>query len=262
MTDPRTGIFAAIRAAKPDHRLLDGEVDAIHGVLDGLGIPKASPPEPSISPPASEATRGPKPPLSLNLGHPGKPAVANLLTPRVAMELIGHEAIVQEAYLDSQKVWTWGIGVTNASGHNVDRYKDKPQSIRRCIEVYVWLLREKYIPAVLRAFSGHELTEAQFAAALSFHYNTGAIERAGWVRLFKAGNISGAREAFMEWRRPPEIVNRREKECALFFDGKWSGDGKAMVYPVRKPGYRPDWGKAQRADVVADVAAVMAERGS
>lgn len=173
------------------------------------------------------------------------------LTPRVALELISHEAIVPEAYKDSVGVWTWGVGVTNASGHEVHpRYKDKPQLIARCLQVYIWLLQTKYIPAVEKAFSGCQLTEAQFAAAVSFHYNTGAIATADWVDEWKAGNPA-ARTSFMRWRKPPEIIPRREKERDLFFDGKWSNDGKATVIPVKKPSYTPNFAAAKRVDVSA-----------
>lgn len=180
------------------------------------------------------------------------------LTVRVALELISHEAIVQEAYKDSVGVWTWGVGVTNASGHNIDRYKDNPQSIVECLRVYIWLLRTKYIPAVVKTFADVTLTEAQFAAALSFHYNTEAIASASWVRLWKAGKIVEARASIMEWRKPASIIERREKERDLFFDGKWSGDGKAMVWPVSKPSYTPAWSKGRKVDVSADIAAALA----
>jgi lysozyme len=189
--------------------------------------------------------------------EPAPPLVSHIaLTARVALEIIGHEAIVREAYKDSVGVWTWAIGVTNKSGHTVyPRYKDNPQTIEHCVEVYLWLLRAKYIPDVVRAFDGFLLTEAQFAAALSFHYNTGAILKAEWVRKVKAGDLAGARTAIMNYRRPPEIVGRREKERDLFFDGKWSQDGLVTVYPVRKPSYTPDWRHPARVDISAAVAA-------
>ena len=180
------------------------------------------------------------------------------ITERVAMELVGHEAIVPEAYKDSVGVWTWGIGVTSASGHSVERYKDNPQTIQRCLEVYIWLLREKYAPGVVKAFEGHALTEAQFGAALSFHYNTGAIGKASWVDSWKAGKQTTARHEFMNWRKPPEIIERREKERDLFFDGKWSQDGKATVYEVAKPSYSPRWSSAKRIDISADLKAALA----
>lgn len=170
-------------------------------------------------------------------------------TLQVMQELVSHEAIVLEAYKDSEDIWTWGIGVTDASGHKVGRYKDNPQPIAHCLSIFVWLCRTKYGADVLRAFKGHELTEAQFAAALSFHYNTGAIGRADWVKSWKAGNIAKARAEFMQWRKPASIIERRQKECDLFFDGKWSGDGKALVLPVRKPSYQPWFRKGQRVDI-------------
>lgn len=181
------------------------------------------------------------------------------LTERGVLELISHEAIVQEAYKDSVGVWTWAIGVTNASGHEVyPRYKDNPQSLARCIEVSVWLMRTKYLPDVMKAFEGHALNEAQLTAALSFHYNTGAISRADWIKSWKAGLTEIARAQIMNWKSPPEIVERRAKERDLFFDGKWSGNGTATVYPVNKPSYAPAWGKAKKVDVTAAVKAALA----
>lgn len=184
-------------------------------------------------------------------------AAVSAVTERIALELIAHEAIVQEAYKDSVGVWTWGVGVTSASGHSVERYKDNPQTIQRCLEVYVWLLNEKYAPDVLKAFGDRKLTEAQFGAALSFHYNTGAIGRATWVKSWLAGREDEARAKFMEWKKPAAIIERRQKECDLFFDGKWSANGYATVYPVRKPSYAPDWSGAKKVDIRADLKDAM-----
>lgn len=228
--------FDALRAYKrevigdPLARLTQEDVDAFNAATVGRWNPLKAAPQP--------ATAG--------------------LTAKVALELIGHEAIVQEAYVDSVKVWTWGVGVTNASGHDVGRYKDNPQTIDRCLEIYIWLLREKYIPAVEKAFAGHPLTEAQFAAALSFHYNTGAIKTATWVESWLAGDVAKAKLEIMNWCKPPEIKGRRTKERDLFFDGKWSSDGKATVYPVRKPSYTPNWGAAKRVDVSAILKGLLA----
>ena len=180
------------------------------------------------------------------------------LTARIAKELIEHEAIVREAYKDSKGIWTWSVGITSASGHTVfPVYKDNPQTIRKCLEIYIWLLRKKYIPAVEAAFAGHVLTESQFGGALSFHYNTGAIGSATWVKQWKSGDIAGAKLSIMNWKKPPEIIPRRQKERDLFFDGVWSGKGKARVWPVKKPSYTPDWAHPGSADVTADLAALL-----
>ncbi len=172
------------------------------------------------------------------------------ITPRIALELIAHEGLVTEAYKDSVGVWTWSVGVTDASGHTVfPRYRDKPQPLAHCIGVYLWLLREKYLPSVLAAFGPHDPTEAELGAALSFHWNTGAIARASWIGRFVAGDAAGARRAMLDWARPASLLQRRRKEQALFFDGAWSSDGTALVHGVAKPSYRPTGGK--RIDVSA-----------
>jgi len=166
------------------------------------------------------------------------------LTPRIVLELLSHEGIVREAYRDSQGVWTWSVGVTNASGHQVyPRYRDKPQPLEHCLGVFLWLLRNRYLPAVLARFGERELCEHELAAALSFHYNTGAIARADWCRRFLADDRAGAEKAFLNWCQPREIAARRRCERDLFFAGSWSGDGAAMLYDVAKPSYRPRRGR-------------------
>ena len=161
------------------------------------------------------------------------------LTPRILGEILQHEGLAREAYRDSVGVWTWSVGITDASGHKVARYRDNPQSIEHCLEVFVWLLETRYLPAVLAAFGAFEPEEHQLAGALSFHYNTGAIGRASWLKRFLDGDAEAARAAILDWRRPPEILPRRRRERDLLFDAKWSGDGKMAVYDVSKPGYRP-----------------------
>lgn len=169
------------------------------------------------------------------------------LSKRTLIELAAHEGAVREAYKDSKGIWTWGIGVTDKSGHKVLRYKDNPQSLQKVFEIYEWLLRTRYLPDVLEAFKGKELQEHELAAALSFHYNTGAIKRASWVKSYLKGDIRNARIQFMQWRKPPEIVHRRQKERDLFFDGVWSNtDGMVPVFEVRKPSYTPKWGSAKK----------------
>jgi lysozyme len=139
-----------------------------------------------------------------------------------------------------------------------DRYKDKPATIERVMQIFIWLVRTKYGPEVLAAFRGRALTEAQFAAALSFHYNTGAIGGTAWVPLYLTGKFAEARK-FLEthYLNDGDLKQRRMDEAALFFDGKWKHlDGLVNVYPVRKPSYLP--GKPTRVDIRADVARALA----
>lgn len=227
-------IAAALRPIAPEGQLSTADVPLIDRIAASWDL-RSPMPNPAPTPVAA---------------LPTFPAETIAITPRAAAETAGHEAIVREWYRDSKGIGTWGIGVTNASGHKVDRYKDNPQTIEHVLAIYIWLLRENYAPAVRKAFAGHALTEAQFAAALSFQYNTGKILVASWPTLWKAGQIEAAERSFMEWRNPPEIVERRQKECDLFFDGIWSGDGTVRVLGVRKPSYQPDFRSRERIDAL------------
>jgi lysozyme len=188
--------------------------------------------------------------------------MADLLTPRAACEIVSHEAIVQEWYLDSSNIGTWGVGVTNASGHRVDRYKNNPATIEECLAVYCWLLRNRYIPDVMHAFGSHQPTEWQFAAALSFHYNTGAVLKTSWMQDFVAGDSVGARQ-FLEnhYTNGGVLTARRASEAKLFFEGIWSPtNGLATVYPVLKPSYHPDWHHSKQIDIRADIGVALEAR--
>jgi len=171
------------------------------------------------------------------------------LTKRGFLELAHHEGMVLEWYRDSKKVGTWGLGVTNESGHNVDRYRDNPSTLERAVEVSWWLMEAKYLPEVVRAFGARVLTEAQAAAALSFHWNTGAIGKASWVKSWLAGNVTLARLQFMQWQIPAEVLTRRRAERDLFFDGVWAGKDTITVFPVRKPSYQPNFAKGRKVDI-------------
>ena len=171
----------------------------------------------------------------------------------MALEIASHEAIIRQAYKDSAGVWTWSVGLTSATGHNVTRYIDKPQSLRHCLAVYAWALN-KYAKQVEEAFAPTKLTEHQFAAALSFHWNTGAIKRASWVKLFKQKRLVEAKKSFLSWNKPAAIIGRREKEAELFFSGKWSNDGGMTEYMRLTANHTPVWSSARRINVEKDLA--------
>lgn len=175
------------------------------------------------------------------------------ITPKIALEVAAHEGLVQEAYRDSVGIWTWSIGVTDYSGHKVRRYIDNPADIERCIEVYIWLLDTKYLPSVEKAFQGRELTEEQLAGALSFHWNTGSIQKASWVKSFLAGDTEEAKRKFMLWRKPPEIIGRRKKERDLFFDGRWTSDGTVTHYPLVGSNGKLNYTHAKKLDITEAV---------
>lgn len=180
------------------------------------------------------------------------------LTPKIVAYCLHEEGMVEEAYKDSVGVWTWAGGVTNASGHEVyPRYKDNPQSLERCLEVTIWLMRERYLPAVETAFGGHDLNEAQIAAALSFHWNTGAISKANWVQEYRQGKPNSAKADIMQWSSKGMLTARRKREQALFFDGVWPKDLRCPIYPVAKPSYTPAFRRVVLVDLMPTLEKVM-----
>ena len=74
---------------------------------------------------------------------------------------------------------------------------------------------------VRRALGTSQTSQAQFDALVSFHFNTGAIQRATLTQLHKAGDFSGAHEQFQRWNRAggrilKGLVRRRRAEAALY----------------------------------------------
>jgi hypothetical protein len=116
------------------------------------------------------------------------------------------------------------------------------------MNLYVWALTN-YAEQVREVFKDHPLTQAQFAAAVSFHWNTGAIRTATWVKHFKAGRMEEARAAFMNWVTPKSVTGRREKERDLFFASKWSNNGTMQEITRLRADMQPDFRSSKRIDV-------------
>lgn len=175
----------------------------------------------------------------------------------VAMEIACHEAVVRQAYKDSEGVWTWSVGLTSATGHQVERYIGKKQSMAHCMRIYAWAL-DNYAHEVRETFKGFALTKAQFAAALSFHWNTGSIRRASWVKHFKAGDMVKAETAFLSWNKPASIKGRRKAEANLLFRSVWSNDGTMAEYTQMRPNGSIVWKSRKTVNVSEELKAALA----
>ncbi len=83
---------------------------------------------------------------------------------------------------------------------------------------------ERFAREVAIAIGDAPVSQAQFDALVSFHYNTGAISRATLTRLHKAGQPDLAAREFGRWiyagGKPLKgLVRRREAEAALYRNG-------------------------------------------
>lgn len=152
------------------------------------------------------------------------------------MEIASHEGIVQMPYRDSVGVWTWGIGHTAAAG------SPDPSKMAKGVATSLEMVFEAFARDLVKYEKGVEnavkvpLKQHQFDALVSFHYNTGAIGKASFVKKLNAGDIDGAADGMMAWKKPPEIIPRRKKEQELFRNGKYLSGGFANVYPANSAG--------------------------
>lgn len=164
---------------------------------------------------------------------------------RGLIEIASHEAIVTRRYKDSVDVWTVGIGHTVNAGPPDPRNITDDMPLDRIIDLF-GVDVGKFEARVRKAFT-RELTQNQFDAAVSFDFNTGGIHKASWVNKFNAGDDVGAKNSFMNWSKPKEIIPRRRKERDLFFSGKY-GDGLVNVYSASDSG-KVLWSSGKRVDL-------------
>lgn len=74
------------------------------------------------------------------------------------------------------------------------------------------------------ALAGVPTSQGQFDALVSFHYNTGAIQRATLTRLHREGNYAAAAAEFARWNKAggrvlQGLVRRRAAEAELYRTG-------------------------------------------
>lgn len=177
-------------------------------------------------------------------------------------EIAGHEGIVPYRYLDSVKVDTFGVGHTHLSGNPPDPRKmafGVEHNLDEVVEVFARDIAtfERRTNNAIRV----DVAQHEFDAATSFDLNTGAISRATWVKSLNAGNRPKATAEIMNWTKPKEITERREKEQKLFRDGVYSHGGKATVYPANRKG-RVIWSQGKEVDVIPFAASIRGAANS
>jgi lysozyme len=153
------------------------------------------------------------------------------------IEIASHEAIVDMPYRDSKGIWTIGIGHTASAGppdpSQMPRGRRIPLSeIFRIFAADLATFEKRVHKAVKVPVAQHE-----FDALTSFDFNSGGIDRATLVRHLNSGDRAKAATAFMNWSKPPEIIDRRTKEMELFRSGHYSSSGKLNVYPADNNGH-------------------------
>lgn len=161
------------------------------------------------------------------------------LSTRGLIDIMSHEGICLEAYLDSVGVWTIGVGQTKSD--DIDPRTMGKLTLQQAIDLF-----KRKIKGYTKAVDalGLKLTQYQYDALTSLCYNFGP---GNLNKLCHGRSIPQIAEAIMLYTKPPEITERRKKEQKLFKTGQYSNtDGKVLVFPVvnshpaYKKGYQVD----------------------
>jgi lysozyme len=171
------------------------------------------------------------------------------------IEIMSHEAIVLSPYKDSVGVWTIFVGHTAKAGDpNPARLtKGVEQPMSEAIKTFRKDIA-KFEQRVNKAVKV-DVSQSEFDALVSFDYNTGGIHRASLTKALNSGDRARAAELFMLWKKPKQIIKRRQKEMRLFRDGNYSNNGFVSVYPASVSG-RINWKKGRRINagsIIADL---------
>lgn len=146
-----------------------------------------------------------------------------------------HEGVVLTAYRDAGGVLTIGAGLTASSGVIVPK-PGMTITAEEASRLLKLALQRNYEPAVRRAMPGAD--QCEFDGGVSFHFNTGAIDRASWVKALLKGDGNGVRSGLMLWvkgggRVLPGLKRRRLEEADLILDGIYAAQ---TPKPKRRPG--------------------------
>lgn len=131
------------------------------------------------------------------------------------------ESCKLKAYRDGGGVWTIGWGTTSAAGFG---------TITRGMTITQetadeWLVRsvEKIYERAVNDALSRQPNQNQFDAMVCLCYNIGpqAFRESSVVRLFNAGQVNDAGNAFLMWNKDngkviPGLVNRRKSEWELY----------------------------------------------
>lgn len=156
------------------------------------------------------------------------------------IDIMSHEGICLQPYLDSVGVWTIGIGQTKSD--DIDPRTMGKMTLQQAVDLFKRKIKS-YTNAVDAL--GLNLTQYQYDALTSLCYNFGP---GNLNKLCHGRSLAQIGEAIMLYTKPPEITERREKEQRLFKTGQYSNSsGMVLVFPVENN--RPRYAKGYQVDV-------------
>ena len=136
-----------------------------------------------------------------------------------------HEGVVLRAYKCPAGVPTIGVGHTNRAGGFQFKMGDTI-TLDQAYRILNDDIARNFGPRTRKHLSA-DAPQHAYDGALSFDYNTGRIHNASWVKLYNQGKTADAKASLMQWTKARGkviggLVNRRNAEKALIFDGHYS----------------------------------------
>ncbi len=171
------------------------------------------------------------------------------------IDIISHEGICLEPYLDSVGVWTIGIGQTKSDG--IDPQHSPPLTLQQAVDLFKHKIGQ-YTAAVDDVAKLGNLTfnQFQYDALSSACYNFGG---GNLHMLCRHRTVEQIGNALMLYTKPPEITARRRGEQMLYQHDIYSNhDGMVLLFPVTA-NHHPDYHHGKMMDIrpyFPDLAAV------
>lgn len=150
-------------------------------------------------------------------------------SPRGRAALRLHEGDVLKAYRCPAGRWTIGPGLTKASGV-VDPKPGMTITAEESDRLLSLALGMNYEPAVAEQMP--DANQGEFDGAVSFHFNTGAIARASWVKKWRVRDWVGVKKRLYAWNKGggkvlSGLTRRRADEFSMIRYGMYPGAAKA-----------------------------------
>ena len=132
--------------------------------------------------------------------------------------LMDNEGCVLSPYLDSKGIPTIAVGNTFYEDGSKVKMSDPPLTPKRAIELFKYVLRNYEL--TVYSNTRDDINQNQFDSLVSICYNIGeqAFKYSTLVkRINSNASEQDIRNAFLMWRKPPEILPRRKREVSLYF---------------------------------------------
>lgn len=173
-------------------------------------------------------------------------------SPRGLVALMRHEGIVPAPYLDTARVWTFGIGHAETSGLPPNPRlmpRGMPVDWRGALPEVFRLFRLRLAPYErgVRQAVKVPVTQTEFDALVSLCFNIGseALGRSSVVRHLNSGKRVWAADAFRAWNKHRDgtgklvvsegLTRRRTEERVLFLTGTYAS-GPVPIYSADAQG--------------------------